>query len=201
MTESLPSLDQTSALLRHRRSVKPVDMDPDRALPTDLVWQLLESATWAPTHGLTEPWRFVVYTGTARAAFARTLQDIYQRATPAPEYREDKFRKLGENPLLAAVTILCVMERCGGDKIPEHEELQAVACAVQNLLLGATAAGVASFWSSPPLIGTREFKAAFQLGPGDRCLGFVYLGWPKASLTWPRSTRQPVQTKVIWHDV
>ena len=37
------------------------------------------------------------------------------------------------------------------------------------------------------------------LRPADRCLGLIYLGWPRPGLTPPRSIRQPVESKIVWH--
>lgn len=198
---SLPTLEQTTELLRRRRTIKPVDMDPAREVAKELLLELLENATWAPTHGMTEPWKFVVFQGDARRRFADALQMTYRNTTSAAEFREDKLVKMGENPLLAPVVIACVMERNGGAKIPEVEEMEAVACALQNFMLSATAAGMASFWSSPPVLNTPEFREWLGIRAEDRCVGLMYLGWPKANLNWPRSTRQPVESKIIWnHD-
>lgn len=196
----IASHGQFSALIRHRRSIKPVDMDAMRKVERTLLTTILEDATWAPTHGLTEPWKFIVHQDAARQRLAETMQRIYQATTPANEFREDKMRKMAENPLLAPVVIACVMERRGGAKIPEVEELEAVACALQNLQLSATAAGLGCYWSSPPILGTREFSDWLQLGAGDRCVGLIYLGWPRAGLNWPRSVRQPLETKTRWCD-
>jgi nitroreductase len=200
VSEALPNLAQTSALLRHRRSIKPVDLDPARPVERGLLTQLLENATWAPTHGLTEPWRFLVFQGEARARLADTMQEVYRQTTPAAEFREDKLKKIGDNPRLAPVVIAAVMERRGGAKIPEVEEIEALACALQNLMLSATAAGLGCYWSTPPLLAAAAFREWLGLGAEDRCLGLVYLGWPKAGLNWPRSVRQPVETKVTWKD-
>lgn len=196
---TLPSLADTTALIRHRRSIKPVDMDPQRPVETDLLTELLENATWAPNHGLTEPWRFHVFQGPARTKLAASLQDIYRQTTPAAEFREDKLKKMGENPLLAPVVVACVMERKGGNKIPALEEIEAMSCALQNLMLSATSAGLGSFWSSPPLLETKEFQTWLGLDAEDRCVGLMYLGWPRPGLNWPRSVRQPVSTKINWH--
>lgn len=198
---SLPDLPQTTRLIRHRRSIKPVDMDPAREVPRPLLEEILENATWAPNHGLTEPWRFIVYQQAARTRLVEALQTTYQKTTPPAEFREDKMRKMGENPLLASVVIACVMERRGGAKIPEIEEIEAVACALQNLQLSATAAGLGCYWSSPPLLETPEFQTWLGIRAEDRCVGLIYLGWPRAGLNWPRSVRQPLETKVAWHDV
>ncbi len=195
---ALPSLADTSALIKHRRSIKPVDMDSTRPVETGLVSTLIENATWAPNHGLTEPWHFHVFQGGSREKLAAALQSIYQQTTPAEEFREDKLRKMGENPLLAPVIVACVMRRNGGAKIPEQEEIEALACGLQNLMLAATAAGLGSFWSSPPLLDSTAFQEWLGLRPEDRCVGLMYLGWPKPGLNWPRSVRQPVETKITW---
>ncbi|HEY1051749.1 MAG TPA: nitroreductase [Prosthecobacter sp.] len=196
----LASHDQISALIRHRRSIKPVDMDAARGVERTLLTQVLEDATWAPNHGMTEPWKFLVYEGAARQRLAETMQQVYRATTPDNEFREDKMKKMGENPLLAPVVIACVMERRGGAKIPEVEEMEAVACALQNLQLSATAAGLGCYWSSPPLLGTREFADWLQIGAEDKCVGLIYLGWPREGLKWPRSVRQPVEAKTKWYD-
>ncbi|HYF36755.1 MAG TPA: nitroreductase, partial [Prosthecobacter sp.] len=172
--------------------------DRERGVDRELLVQLLENATWAPTHGLTEPWKFFPFQGTARHRLVEAMQTVYRQTTPEAEFREDKLKKIGENPLLAPVVIACVMERRGGEKIPEVEELAAVACALQNLMLSATAAGMACYWSSPPLLGTPQFREWLGIRAEDRCVGLVYLGWPKSGLNWPRSVRQPVETKIIW---
>lgn len=201
MSQCLPDHATVSALLRHRRSIKPADMDPARTVDRELLLQVIEDATWAPNHGLTEPWRFQVFTGESRARLAAELQKAYHEGTPPEEFREDKMRKMGENPLLAPVVIACVMERNGGGgKIPELEEIEAVACALQNLQISATAAGLGGYWSSPPVLDAPAFRQWLALRAEDRCLGLVYLGWPKPGMKWPRSVRTPVVDKVVWHE-
>lgn len=191
---------QSTHLLRHRRTIKPADMDADRPVDRDLLMRLLEDANWAPTHGMTEPWRFRIFTGESRRSLAEAMQRIYREVTPAEQFREDKFAKLGKNPLLAPVLIAAWMERRGGVKIPEMDELSAVACAIHNLTLSATAAGLGSFWSSPPLIYTAEFRRWLGIREEDRCLGLIYLGWPRAGFVWPQGSRSPIEEKISWAD-
>lgn len=198
MPDSLVSLAQLSALIRRRRSIKPQDLDPARGVDTSLLTELIENATWAPNHGLTEPWKFHVFQGEARRDLITAMQQTYREVTPASEFREDKLEKIGTNPLLAPVVIACVMERRGGVKIPEIEEVEAVACALQNLMLSATAAGLGSYWSSPPLLDGTTFREFLSLAAEDRCVGLIYLGWPREGLNWPKSVRQPVASKIIW---
>lgn len=192
------SLEDISALIRHRRSIKPAGMDPARPVDRATLLTLLENATWAPTHGMTEPWRFRVYEGAAREGLADTLQRLYREVIPAAEQRGDKYAKLRDNALQAPVVIACSMRRGGVDKIPELEEIEAVACALQNLMLSASAIGMGSFWSSPPLIESAAFRNWLGLRPEDRCLGLMYLGWPKEGTVWPASVRKPVEQCVSW---
>src|SRR6185436_10733050 len=137
--------------------------------------------------------------GEGRRTLAETMARIYRETTPANEFREDKMRKMSENPLLAGAVITIGMARLGGAKIPEVEEIAAVACAVENLALSATAAGLAGYWSSPPLVGTRDFLDWLGMGAEDRCLGLFYLGWPKLGFVPPNAHRSPIEEKLTWH--
>jgi nitroreductase len=191
-------VQEMTRLIRHRRSIKPVDMDPAREVGHELLMLLLENANFAPTHGLTEPWRFTVFQGEARAELAARMQEVYRQTTPPGEFREDKMVKMGTNPLLAGAVISIGMARQAGGKIPEIEEVEAVACAVQNMHLTASAAGLGAYWSSPPLVETRVFAEWLGLGPNDRCLGLFYVGWPKQGFVWPKAFRRPVEEKLRW---
>ena len=79
----LQSLDVISSFIRSRRSIKPVDMDPARDIDRELLLALFENANHAPTHGLTEPWRFVVFQGEGRRDLSEMMQKTYRETTPA----------------------------------------------------------------------------------------------------------------------
>lgn len=192
------ALDTLNAIIRHRRTIKPPSMDAAKPVDRALLISLLENGTWAPTHGVTEPWRFRVYEGDSRAALAKALGDLYRATTPPNEFRDDKLIKLSENALLAPTVVVVWMQRSVGNKIPAIEELEAVACAMQNIMLSAAAVELGSFWSSPPLIETNEFRQWLGIGAEDQCLGLLYLGWPKSGFEWPRSQRKPVEGFVSW---
>jgi nitroreductase len=189
-------LAAANALIRRRRSIKPQDMD-DRGVDPRLIAAILENANWAPTHGMTEPWRFFLFTDAGRERLADFCQSLYRRLTPEAEFRQDKFDKLRSNPLKAPLTIAIAMKRQSIEKIPEIEEVEAVACAVHNMHLTASALGLAAFWSTPPLVYTDEMRQWLGLSdPRDKCLGFFYLGWP-AGETWPEGKRGDLSEKVV----
>ena len=196
--ECFMNITQVAALIAHRRSIKPVDMDPEKEV-TEGIWQtLIECANWAPSHGHTEPWRFTIYRGGSRKYLAEALQEAYKSDTPEVEFKPEKYEKMGLNPLYAHAVIVIVMKRGDLPKIPVIEEIEAVACAVQNMHLAASAAGLGMFWSSPAAASGETFAEYLNLGDDDKCLGLLYVGWPKEGKEWPKSTRKPAMDKVTW---
>ena len=204
-------LAASSALIRRRRTIKPENMS-NRAVDKRYIAAILENANWAPSHGLTEPWRFTIFSGEAREDLAAFLRRLYVTKTSEENFREDKLEKLGLNPLRADVAIIIGMKRQDSRKIPEVEEIEAVACAVQNMHLTASAIGLGAFWSTPPIVYTPEMTKFIELDPEhDQCLGIFYLGWPEGiepddqpkSETedkWPKGQRQPVEEKITWKE-
>jgi pyrimidine deaminase RibD-like protein/nitroreductase len=148
-------------------------------VPEPLVGALLDAACQAPTHGLIEPWRFLVFTGPARGRLAAQLPSVYDAVTPIDQVRTDKREKLGIVFLQAPVVIVLACHHPPGCKIPLLENQLAVACAVQNLHLAAHAAGLAAMWSSPPLVSTEAARPVLDLHPHELALGFFFVGWPK----------------------
>jgi nitroreductase len=146
-------------------------------IPDDTVNQLLSLAHWAPTHGRTEPWCFFVYTGAALTRFGKTHADLYWNNT-AEDKRTDATReKLEHNVDKTSHLIIAVMKRGDNPKIPQIEEVAAASAAVQNILLGATALGIASFWSTGGMSHSPALKEHLGLGADDVVLGLLYLGY------------------------
>lgn len=185
---------------RTRRTLKPAAMDAGRPVAPELLRELLTDAAWAPTHGLTQPWRFDVFTGPARARLAAALQGLYDETTPAAARNEDKRAKLGKSPLQAPVVVAVTARVVPGGKISELDELCATAAAVQNLLLSAADRGLGSFWATPPVAVSPAFVAWLGLDASHRSLGLVYLGWPAPGQPAPVSTRDPLEKHVVLHD-
>jgi nitroreductase len=190
------------SLFRSRRSFKPVAMDPARELPRELLTELLTDAHWAPTHGLTQPWRFQVFaTLPARERLAAGLQLIYDAITPTAKRDPAKRAKLAASPRSAPVVIALLAHVQPGGKIPDWEEIAATSCAAQSLMLSAHAHGVASYWSSPPAATSPEFVRWLGLDETHRAMGLLYLGYASPSAAVPTSTRLPLNERVTWHEV
>jgi len=197
------SITDVNQLIRHRRTIKPITKtgEPnyrDEPLDEALIQNLLENANWAPTHGLTEPWRFQVFQDQAREPLARFFSDMYDKHTDPDKFRPQKQAKLVQYVLNSPCTISLGMKRHEG-KIPAEEEVIAVACAVQNMHLTATTLGLGAFWSSSPVYDLPETREYLGLGPLDRCLGMLFVGFPKSD--WrdrPGGQPEPINDKIDW---
>jgi nitroreductase len=187
--------DQITYIIRHRRTIKPKHFS-DRDIDESIVSEILENANWAPTHGMTEPWRFSIFTGDARRRLAEFLAATYKAITPQADFKPNKYEGMSQNAMLAPVVIAIGMKRQAIEKISELDELQAVACAVQNMHLTAAAHGLGGFWSTNGAAVSDAMRDFIGLGEKDRALGLFYLGYPEGD--WPSSSRQPIDEKVRW---
>ena len=186
---------ETGELIRRRRSIFPKSYLPGAPIARDIIEQLLENANWAPTHKLTEPWRFqVFYSPESREQLGDYLAEFYRNNTPPEAFSQEKMIKNGENPRRSGAVIAIILHRDPSESIPEFEEIAAVAMAVENMWLSCTALGLGCYWSTPrAALEAREFLG---LAPNERCLGLFYLGWHNAPEV--PGKRRPAADKVIW---
>ncbi|UZR93111.1 nitroreductase family protein [Chondrinema litorale] len=188
--------EEINQLIKNRRSVFPKQYTGNK-VDDDIVKQILENANWAPTHGKTEPWRFFVFTGDGLKSFSKFQSDLYAEKTKAAgTFDENKFQKLLTHPLSASHIVAIVMRRQETERIPEIEEVEAVACAVQNMYLTATAYGLGAYWASGGVTYWEEAKEFFGLGDKDKLLGFFYIG--EKAIEVPEGVRGPVENKTTW---
>lgn len=183
MSQDLPDFDSVSALIRARRTTMAVDKERD--VPFEVVTDLCELATRAPNHKQTRPWRFAYFTGEGRRRFGETMVldmvdadhgDEGKRAKTAVKY-------------LRTPGILVVGCAPHENEMLHAENQYATAAGIQNLLLAATAVGLATFWSTPALPHPRRVLDLCGFGAGDRIVGVLYIGW--ATDRTPAATEHP----------
>lgn len=192
----LPSPESALALLRARRTVKPPLFD-GRVIDPRVIESLLEAATWAPTHGMTQPWRFRVYAGAALPGLEEVLATLFERLNPPDERREEKLRALRRNVTATSHAVAVFLDRGAPGKIPFQEDVAAVACAVQNLQLAARAHGLGAFWSTNTVDYSTPPAVRFPGVPETwHYLGVVFLGYPRGD--FPSSSRKPLSEVVEW---
>lgn len=189
------SPEQFNELVKSRRSVFPSQFDPSKKIPDEIVKQILVNATWAPNHGKTEPWFFKVFTGAGLQIFANLQSSLYKESA-ADKFKEDKFLKLQQTPLLASHIISIGMKRTTTKQIPEIEDIEAVACAVQNMYLSTAAYGLGGYWTTGGVTYLENAKFHFGLDEQDKLLGFFYLAY--IAIPSPPANRKPIVEKVSW---
>ena len=194
MTKFNPDL--LNELIRSRRSVYTKDYSGEK-VDDAIIKQMLANANWAPTHKLTEPWRFVVFSGDGLKKLADFQSECYKQVTQAKgTFDEKKYLGLKSKPLECSHVIAIGMKRDEKKSLPEWEEMGAVFCAVENMYLTATAYGIGCYLSTGGVTTYEEAKEFFGLTKEDKLLGFMNIGVPKSILTEGR--RKPVEEKVKW---
>ena len=184
---SLDALGEFELLTRARRTNLLIDLDRD--VDPALVERLCALITWAPNHKRTWPWQVAVATGPARAALGNAFADDQAEAGEQDLVRIEKAR---HKYLRAPVCI--VVGSAAGDSVERTgENRDAVSAGIQNLLLGATASGLASFWSTPPGRRGRRVLELCGFPHGTELVGVIYLGWPREAADTPERPHLPIR--------
>ena len=162
-------------IIKKRRTTPPEDFN-GKKVDHQIVQEMLDAANWAPNHGLTEPWRFIVYEYEKVTEFGKLHADLYKKHTNPEHFLEKKYDKLLNRGAKASHVIVVYLKRGDKKNIPINEEISAVSCAVQNMLLVATSHNVASYWGSGGMCYEPCMKEAFELEEEDMMMGFIFLG-------------------------
>lgn len=167
-------------------------------VPDELVEQVLEAATHAPSAENRQPWAFVVVRDEKRRA---VLGELTRRAWEGGGRRHSESRLTaglladvdqGATGGVAAAPVMVVV--CGDTRTVSAAVLDAsIFPAVQNLLLAAGALGLGSTLTTLPLAFGAELSEALALPDEVRAMAVVPIGYPARPLGTPR--REPVSAK------
>lgn len=182
-------------LIKKRRSVFPDQFEAGKKVDDEIIKQVILNATWAPNHGQTEPWQFTVFTGEGLKVFADFQSGLYKEEA-GEAFKEDKYQKMKVQPLKASHIISIATKRSAKKSIPEIEDIEAVACAVQNIYLTVTAYGLGGYWTTGGVTYMEKAKPFFGLGEADKLLGFFYIG--HIAVPSPAAKRMSIEEKLKW---
>jgi len=188
-------LSEITEVIKNRRTIYP-EQYTERKIHKEIVEDVLNNAIWAPTHGKTQPWRFQVFMNVSKIELSEFLSNLYKNNNKGDSFNEMKYNKLKNRPLQAPVVIAVIMKRDETQRISELEEVEAVACAIQNMYLTCTAYGIGGFWATPKLMYTQEMNEFLSLSSDEKCLGLFYMGYP--SIDWPKGQRKPIEYLTQW---
>ncbi len=160
--------------------------------------RILEAATHAPNHHNTQPWRFTVLAGSARAELGEIMAEaLLARTCTLPEASSKALLDKERGKLLRAPVVIAVSaEYPRQSGVLEIENIEAVSAAVQNMLLAAGELGLATMWRTGDAAYDPRVKQWLGLAPQDHIVAFLYLGYPAISTQERRPI--PIKEKTSW---
>ncbi|NOX45258.1 MAG: nitroreductase family protein [Caldiserica bacterium] len=169
-------MERILEIIKGRRSVRRFKPDP---IPDGDLAEILEAATWAPSAGNAQPWRFVV------------VRDRGLKAELVAAALGQGF--IAEAPV---VVVVCAdlerARRAYGERGEGLYCIQDTAAATQNMLLAAHAKGLGNCWVGA--FSEEEVRAVLSLPDGLRPVAIVPIGRP-AQEPRPRP-RRPLEEVV-----
>ncbi len=182
-------MDAIEAIQR-RTSIRRFRPEP---VARGLIERLLECAIRAPNHKLTEPWRFAVLMGDARAQFAEIRAKHRLKRFADPQSAEalagaEKVRRESlETPVF--IVVMCAVSQ---DEITREEDYAAAMMGIANLMTAAESLGLGTYLRTGGVMREQLLAELVGLEEGFRITGVVSLGYPAAPET-PRRRRPAVE--------
>ena len=172
--EHSDAANSTALLMQSRQTILPKRLFAPGPGPHE-IGMLFNAAATAPDHGQLLPWRFIVVAESARASLAQVFSAalLERDAAATPEQLEQAREKAFRAPLLL---LLVVDGLCGDADIDLAERIVSAGCAVQNLLLMATALGYGSALTSGKALKSAGLRSLFGLDESTQALCFVSVG-------------------------
>jgi nitroreductase len=182
-----------------RRSIRKYQ---DKPLPDEVVRQILEAATLAPSGKNGQPWRFYVVREDKRDEMVRVMREGMGHAQEAgvPLGSAEWTARIMER---APVTVFVYNDDAEVDAfaadvyamVGSLPAVQSIGAAIQNMLLAAQELGVGSLWICDVFYAYRELTA--WLGETHQMIAAVSLGYPdEAPGPRPRKAVSEVTTWV-----
>jgi nitroreductase len=178
--------------IRARRSIKRFTPEP---VTRDQIEALLDAATLAPNHRLTQPWRFYVLGPAARHAYGLALGERKARKQPDPAsgqaLRDTVAREHADIPCMLAVAVVEAAD-------PEiaKEDFAAAMMAVQTLSLAALELGLGTHIKTGGVMDDAAARAAAGVAENERIVAIVNIGHPAEAP--PAKKRLPASSFTTW---
>ena len=173
--------------IRQRRSIRGVQGPP---LSPDEVESLVRLALTAPAPHHTQPWRFAEVSQQRRSALAAAMGDAWRRdlehdGVPHAQQERALARSRGQVENAPTLLLGCLV----ADGLNQYQDdrrqraewglaTHSFGAALQNVLLAASARGLAAYWISAPLYAPDAVRDTLELDPAWQPQAFVVLGHP-----------------------
>ena len=175
---SHPADNPVLTAIRTRRTVREF---LDAPVPRDVLERVIEAATWAPNHRITEPWRFFVlqHGDKARIEVAQLIHDWTLENIPNPNLvTRKKSAESAQREILDSPSFMYVYSVPGANEEITRENYAAVCCAVMNLSLAAHAEGLGVGWSTGKATKPGNLAELIGADPSWDIVGALFIGYP-----------------------
>ncbi len=171
INEQLAFVEQ---LIASRQTVLPkrlIEPGPD----DEQINRFFLAAAAAPDHGQIMPWRFLIIPQNKRAALGELFANaLLERDDSATAEQVSAARdKAGRSPFLMLIS---VDEGKPPFEIDVHERVLSAGCAIQNILLLATAMGYGSSLTSGKALKSTSLREALGLRDAEHAICFINVG-------------------------
>lgn len=181
-----------SDAISSRRSIKKFT---DRAVTREDIEALLTSATLAPNHKLTNPWRFYVLGPESREAYGLALGNRKAKKIEDAEKAEHMRRTVAlEHRALPSMIVVAVLDNENAEV--REEDYAAAMMAVQNLSLAAIERGLGTHIKTGAVMSDPAARAAAGVKENERIIAVVNVGEP-AEMPGPKA-RESVEKVTVW---
>lgn len=165
-------------LMAARQTVLPKRLVAPGPTP-EQVDALLQAAATAPDHRQLQPWRFIHIPVVHRAALADVFAAALRERDPTATLVQQA--QAQEKAFRAPYLLLVVLDDSKSDpettvQVTLAERLISAGCAIQNILLTATAFGLGSALTSGKALQSQALRQAFELPPTAQALCFISVG-------------------------
>ena len=183
-------MNETLDLLTNRRSAK-VPMLSEPGPDPEALQAMLAIAARVPDHGKLTPWRFIIFTGQARAEAGAIIADTFAQAQPGTD---DRRLEIERRRFSAPVVVAVVSRAAPHGKVPEWEQTLSAGAVCMNLTMAANAMNFATCWLTEWYAYDRAVLERFGLAPEEKIAGFIHVG----TAPGPREDRQrPVLVDLV----
>ena len=186
MVEIIPDGDTPNlrVLAERMRSRRTTNQFLKQKVGRQLILDAIEVARWAPNHHLTEPWHFYLFDNKTIVASAKLIGEIVT---------ENKSAELGDFKRKSASIIpgwLLVTCKKSDDELQQREDYASCCCAIQNLILYLSEAGVASKWTTGLVTRDQRFFDMLKIDSSvEFVVALIWFGYPRVL---PTQSRTPV---------
>ncbi len=174
--------------IRGRRTTKLFLQTPvDRQLILDAI----EVARWAPNHYVTEPWHFYLL---GERTMQANVELIRQITAERKDAQKANFKAEAATQIPGWLVVTC---RKSEDEVMQREDYASCCCAMQNLMLYLSEAGVGSKWATGAIVEDKRF---FDMLGVDReqefVVGVLRYGYSKITPTQTRKEVSDIVTEL-----